>query len=228
MRMGKSLKSAEEFFSAFNADVARVTGSLPPGSLVLDCGRTRCSLDVPVYAHCRGHRPRAGRQSRGRRDNRCRRRARAAFGGQGRRRARLAHSPRARRGCPGAIGEIGRVLKPGGQTLHLFPCRYSRFRNVARLLPFDSALRITHFLLPSTRGVVEFQTHYDHCHPRAIGAPLPAAGFRTVRVRHAARSQTDYFGFLLPAFLLVAAYQTLTRLRRRRTLDAYAVVTAER
>jgi ubiquinone/menaquinone biosynthesis C-methylase UbiE len=130
-------------------------------------------------------------------------------------------------GVPAAIGHMHRVLKPGGRTIHFVPGRFALFALAAKLLPFPPLLRLLHFAIPASAGVVEFDVHYDQTDPVALKQLFERTGFRDVRVRWTA-AQADYFKVVFPAYVLVAAYQTLVRLLRLRRLAAYVVVDARR
>jgi SAM-dependent methyltransferase len=130
-------------------------------------------------------------------------------------------------GVPRAVSEMGRVLRPGGQTLHLIPGRYSLFGTVARVLPFKPLLAVVHAVMPWTRGQVEFDVHYDHCYPQAMERMFREAGFREVDVS-VTWAQPGYFEAAYPLFLLHAGYEWLTRRLRARRLAAYMLVRAVR
>jgi ubiquinone/menaquinone biosynthesis C-methylase UbiE len=130
-------------------------------------------------------------------------------------------------GVPAAIENIGRIVKPGGATLHLVPGRYSLFGTAARVLPFGPTKRLLHRVIPETKGTVEFETYYDHCYPAGLERAFRGAGFRTVKVEKC-WSQTNYFAPFFPVYLLVAAYQAITRALGIDTVAAYMIVRAER
>lgn len=126
-----------------------------------------------------------------------------------------------------AAYEMSRVLRPGGLSIHLFPCRYALFAIVARVLPFWFAKGVLHRLIPESRGVVEFDVYYDHCHPAAAERIFREAGFVRVEVEHT-WDQAAYFHAFFPAFLLVLAYQRLCELLQIRLLASYVIVRAHR
>ena len=130
-------------------------------------------------------------------------------------------------GVAAAIRHIHRVLKPGGRTIHFVPGRYAAFAIAARILPFKPLLRLLHWVVPSSVGVVEFDVHYDDTDPVALERRFREAGFSDVSVSWTA-AQADYFKSFLPAYALVALYQTLVRALRLRRLAAYVVVDARR
>lgn len=130
-------------------------------------------------------------------------------------------------GVPEAIRHIHRVLKPGGRTIHFVPGRYATFALAARLLPFKPLLRLLHFAIPSSVGVVEFDVYYDRTDPVALERVFREAGFSEVSISWTA-AQADYFRPFLPAYVAVALYQWLVRALRIRRLAAYVIVDARR
>lgn len=130
-------------------------------------------------------------------------------------------------GVPAAAAHMARVVKPGGRTIHFVPGRWSTFALAARILPFGPLLKLLHFAIPSSAGVVEFDVFYDHTDPVALERVFRAAGFRDVRVSWTA-AQAAYFRPVLPLYLLVVLYQTLVRALGLRRLAAYAIVDARR
>ena len=125
------------------------------------------------------------------------------------------------------VRESARVLRAGGTTVHLAPCRYALFAVVARLIPFDLAKRILHGLHPETVGVVEFPVYYDRCYPSAIRRTFERHGFVDVDVR-VSWAQADYFDAFFPAYSLAVIYESTVRALGLRDLAAYLVVSARR
>lgn len=124
-----------------------------------------------------------------------------------------------------AVREIMRVLKPGGTTTHLIPCRYALFAIAARILPFGPLLRLLHTVDPSTRGQVEFPVVYDRCVPSEMESLFWRAGAREVRIS-VTYSQNDYFTSFFPAFVVVCLYQAAVRRLSLRDAATYMIVTA--
>jgi ubiquinone/menaquinone biosynthesis C-methylase UbiE len=131
------------------------------------------------------------------------------------------------KGVPAAIGHIGRVVGPGGRTIHLVPCRNSLFALAARLVPWRIAKPAVDRLVPSAKGVIEFEPFYESCEPNELERLFREAGFSQVRLR-ACWSQADYFPSVFPLFLLVWGYQALMRRLGARRFAAYAIVDAVR
>lgn len=126
-----------------------------------------------------------------------------------------------------AAREMARVLRPGGQTFHLLPCRYALFALIARIVPFDLAKRVLHIIVPGSQGVVEFDVYYDHGHPKELERVFSAAGFRDVELE-CTWDQSAYFQAVFPVFLVVLLYQRVAALLRMRFLASYTIVSATR
>jgi len=130
-------------------------------------------------------------------------------------------------GIPAAVANMARVMRPGARTLHFVPCRYSLFGLAARLVPFGPLLALLHKVKPETRGQVEFEVFYDHCHPDAMGNVFKQAGFREVSVS-VCWAQPGYFESVFPLFLVTSAYERLVARLGIRRLAAYMIVSAVR
>jgi ubiquinone/menaquinone biosynthesis C-methylase UbiE len=131
-------------------------------------------------------------------------------------------------GVPAAIREMARVLRPGGSTLHLVPCRYSIFGIAARLLPFGPLLRLTYKFAPLFRNYnFGFDVRYDHCFPSALEREFRAAGFSNVELQISWACDSFFWG-IYPIFVLHACYELLMRRLRIRRLAAYTIVKAVR
>lgn len=234
-RVSPRLESSNLFIAAFDERVAREANALGGGALIADVGGGRRCAFAAAVDRGRGARivavDSSAAELAANADVDERRTADAAGSlpfADGEvdllvSRAVLEHVD----GVAAAAREMHRALAPGGRTLHLASCRYALFAIGARLLPQRLLLRALHALVPATRGVVEFDVFYDHCHPRALERVFADAGFHDVQVR-CCWSQTDYFTPCFPVFLLVAAYQELARALGLRTLAAYVVLSATR
>lgn len=222
-------------YARYDSDVASVVSALPDGGVVADIGGGRtCSfadrlngaktitlvaVDVSaeeLAANHAAHETRVADVSR-----------HIPFGDSEVHvlvsRTLLEHVP----DLPSTAAEMARVLRPGGQSIHLLPCRYALFALIARLIPFSVAKRVLHTIIPTSRGVVEFDVFYDHGHPRELERVFRGAGFREVKVE-CTWDQAAYFHAFFPAFLLVLLYQRLAKACRLRILASYAIVRAVR
>lgn len=131
-------------------------------------------------------------------------------------------------GVPEAIGQMARVLRPGGTALHLVPCRYSLFGTAARLLPFGPLLRLTFRLAPWFRQYAfGFPVHYDNCFPQALEREFIKAGFSRVELQISWSCDSFFLG-IYPLYVLHALYEQVVRRLDAQRLAAYVVVKAIR
>jgi SAM-dependent methyltransferase len=130
-------------------------------------------------------------------------------------------------GVPAAARHMARVMRPGGTALHLIPGRYSLFGTAARMLPFGPLKRAFHAVNPASVGQVEFDVHYDSCHPDGIERAFREAGFREVELTWC-WAQPGYFEHVYPLFLGHALYERAVRKLSLRRLASYMVVRATR
>jgi SAM-dependent methyltransferase len=130
-------------------------------------------------------------------------------------------------GVPQAVRNMWLALKPGGQTIHFVPCRYSLFGLASRALPHKVTVRALHAIDPTTREQVEFPTVYDHCYPSAMRRVFAAAGFRSVHI-DVCWAQPGYFESLVPVFLLTSLYESFVKSRGMEDAAAYMIVRAQR
>ena len=119
------------------------------------------------------------------------------------------------------------MVKSGGRTVHLLPCRYAPFAVIARVLPFSLAKSILHFVNPYSAGVVEFPVFYNRCTAHQLRELMAKNGFREIRTV-VGYYQSDYFEAFFPAFILSVAYELVVRALGLSTLGAYVVVSAVR
>jgi SAM-dependent methyltransferase len=126
-----------------------------------------------------------------------------------------------------AVTHIARVLKPGGQTLHLLAGRYSLAALAARALPFRPLLWLLHRVSPATVEQVEFDVHYDRCWPSALQRTFRDAGLVNVSTR-VSWAQPGYFEPFFPLFLLHSLYSIVLQALNLGRFASYVVVVAER
>jgi SAM-dependent methyltransferase len=119
------------------------------------------------------------------------------------------------------------AIKPGGHCIHLFPSKFAPFALINQALPNRAAARIVHFLRPGSENVLGFPTFYDRTYRSAIESLLERAGFSIVE-ETTTYAQSSYFAFLLPLFLLSAAYELVVSSLRLRNLGAYTLIVARK
>jgi SAM-dependent methyltransferase len=102
-----------------------------------------------------------------------------------------------------------RVLKPGGYAIHVFPCKFAPFAMINGLLPPALSRKILFKFQPDMQGKGGFPAYYRKCYYTGIEKIFSETGFviKDIQLFH---SQSVYFDFFLPLFLLVALYEIMT------------------
>jgi len=125
------------------------------------------------------------------------------------------------------VAAAHRVLKAGGYSIHLLPSRNAPFAAINRALPPRLSRRILYFLQPQVAGICGFPAFYDHCSDSALTKVFSRQGFEVVE-RRISYYQSRYFDFLVPLFVLSAAYEMLVRAVGARDLAAYVMIVARK
>jgi SAM-dependent methyltransferase len=102
-----------------------------------------------------------------------------------------------------------RVLKPGGFGIHVFPCKFAPFAMINGLLPTTWARKLLFFFQKDYQDKGGFPAYYYNCYHTGIKRLLNESGFCILEMRHY-HSQSVYFDFFLPLFLLSALYEIVT------------------
>jgi ubiquinone/menaquinone biosynthesis C-methylase UbiE len=102
-----------------------------------------------------------------------------------------------------------RVLKPGGYAIHVFPCKFAPFAMINGFLPPALSRKILFKFQPGMKGKGGFPAYYRKCYYTGIKKIFTEAGF-IITDMQLFHSQSIYFDFFLPLFLLVALYEILT------------------
>jgi SAM-dependent methyltransferase len=126
------------------------------------------------------------------------------------------------------FAEAARVLRPGGEMIHTFPCRFAPFALLNRALPRAVSRRALDAFLPDdAAGFHGFPAVYDRCYPSAVERLLAAAGFAVGELR-VSYYQSEYFAFFVPAYLVSCAYELSVRALGARDLCAYMLLRARK
>jgi len=120
-----------------------------------------------------------------------------------------------------------RILRRGGHCIHLFPCKFAPFALINQALPSSVARALLYSIRPESRGICGFPVVYDRCYDSAIRSILVEEGFELVSLR-LSYYQSGYFDFLVPLFLISAAYEWLVYSLGVRNLAAYMLVIARK
>ncbi len=132
------------------------------------------------------------------------------------------------RDTAGFFANCRNLLRPGGCTVHTFPCRYSPFALLNRLLPDWVARRALYYFYPEWEEACGFPTHYDRCYYSAIMQIAENCGFKIVRI-DMRYYQAIYYTFFFPLYLMMLTYDlTLYALDARNLACQMLLVTRPR
>ena len=123
--------------------------------------------------------------------------------------------------------EAFRVLRPGGQCIHFFPCKFALFAMANQLIPNRVAKRLLYSVFEESAGIGGFPAHYDHCHDPAFTRLLEKNGFE-ILWRHHGYYQAHYFSFAVPLYVLAALYEMAVAALGLKRLCAYLIVIARK
>jgi SAM-dependent methyltransferase len=100
------------------------------------------------------------------------------------------------------------VLRKGGHLISAFPCRYSPFAIVNKLLPDRLARHLLYYFHPEWRDVCGFKVYYDHCSYFAMRSLLSRHNFEIVHLE-LRYYQAIYYDFFIPLYLLMLFYDLM-------------------
>jgi ubiquinone/menaquinone biosynthesis C-methylase UbiE len=125
------------------------------------------------------------------------------------------------------IGNCRAALKDDGCLIHSFPCKFSPFSIINRMLPGWLARRLLYTFHPQFRDECGFKAYYDHCYPSAMTRVLEKQGFEVVHeeVRY---YQSIYYDFFVPLYLVMVLYDLLAAATGFRNLGCQMLFVARR
>jgi len=106
------------------------------------------------------------------------------------------------------VHQIYQCLEVNGATAHYIPSKYHPYSIILRSIGNRMQKLLIDVLRPDAASVTGYPAFFDHCSPRQMRKIFLDAGFRDVHIVPYYRA-TDYFAFLLPAYVLVAAYENI-------------------
>lgn len=118
-----------------------------------------------------------------------------------------------------------RVLKPGGYGIHVFPCKFAPFALINGMLPTALARKTLFFFQKDFQKKGGFPAYYHKCYHTGMKRLLHERGFRILEMRHY-HSQSVYFNFFVPFFLLSALYEIVTL--PFKNLSAFLLIVAQK
>jgi ubiquinone/menaquinone biosynthesis C-methylase UbiE len=126
-------------------------------------------------------------------------------------------------GVSHTLAEAHRILVPGGRTIHVFASKRAPFSLLNRVLPQRTSGWLLRNLVPGSDGRLGFPARYEHCTASEMEDVLRRHGFEVERTE-VSYYQSDYFGFLVPLYLLSVGYELVVRALGRRDLAAVVMV----
>lgn len=126
-------------------------------------------------------------------------------------------------GVEATLAEAHRILVPGGRTIHVFASKRAPFSLLNRVLPLRASSWLLRNLVPGSDGRLGFPARYEHCTASQMEQVLRRQGFEVERTE-VSYYQSDYFGFLVPLYLLSVGYELIVRALGRRELAAVVMV----
>jgi ubiquinone/menaquinone biosynthesis C-methylase UbiE len=126
---------------------------------------------------------------------------------------------------PPFLRECARVLKHDGYFVHVFSCKFAPFALLNQALPSSISKLLLSLVFPGSN--LGYRAFYDHCYPSAVRQLLESNGLK-VQSLVVSYSQSDYFDFLLPVYLLSALYELAVWRLGLTNLCAYVLVVARK
>lgn len=103
------------------------------------------------------------------------------------------------------IEESHRVLRPGGHSVHVFPCKWAPFAIINRILPNKLASWLVHAIYPNWQAVCGFRVFYRNCDHDNMARVFRSYGFEVEDV-HLRYYQSIYFRFFVPFYMISVLY----------------------
>jgi ubiquinone/menaquinone biosynthesis C-methylase UbiE len=125
------------------------------------------------------------------------------------------------------IAESGRVLKPGGYSVHVFASKFAPSSILNSVLPSRVSVRLLDFFHPECTGIIGFQTYYDRTYPSGLSFLFTRYGFNIVDLK-VSYYQSQYYSFFLPLYLFSALYELLLHAVHAENLAAKAMIIARK
>lgn len=123
------------------------------------------------------------------------------------------------------VANSARVIRPGGYSIHVFPCRYAHFALINRVLPNVWARQLMAYLYP--KNVSGFPAFYDHCYYTGARQLCDAHGFELVDYR-VSYYASDYYTFFFPIFLVSMLYEMTLKWLGVKNLGATLLIVARK
>ncbi len=123
-----------------------------------------------------------------------------------------------------AFKNMSQVLTKNGKIIHLFSTKNAPFAILNRLLPNFLSKNLLLWLVPGSKDIRGFKTHYKLNHTNLLKL-LKKNGFKVDKV-YLSFYQSRYFAFFLPLYLLAVLYELTIYKLNLRNLASYIIVIA--
>ncbi len=125
------------------------------------------------------------------------------------------------------FGNCAELLRPGGYAIHTFPCKYSPFALLNRILPNWLAKRILYLFYPEWKEMCGFLAYYDHCCYSDIVNLLDNCGMEImhIEIRY---YQAIYYTFFFPLYLIMVSYDLIVYALDARNLACQLLIFTRR
>lgn len=105
-----------------------------------------------------------------------------------------------------AVRSMFDVLHPGGVTHHYVPSKWHPYSIGLRLVGPTLQKRLIAVLRPDAMAITGYPAFFDHCSVAGMRGLMARQGFVDIEVKPYYRA-SDYFAFLLPAYVSVALFE---------------------
>ena len=126
-----------------------------------------------------------------------------------------------------AVKAMFGALKPGGTTHHYIPSKWHPYAIALRLVGPQVQKRLIPLLRPHAVALTGYPAFFDNCTPAAMTRLFREQGFEILEVKPFYRA-SDYFAFLIPAYLAVVAFENFCAARDLRLFASGFIISARR
>jgi SAM-dependent methyltransferase len=112
------------------------------------------------------------------------------------------------------LANCARLLRPGGDLVHTFPCKFAPFSLINQLLPNPLTRFLLAYFHPQWREECGFPAFDDHCYFSAVQRLFKRHRFGNLRFTFRCY-QSIYFDFFLPLYVLMLLYASSHQVKHR-------------
>ena len=120
-----------------------------------------------------------------------------------------------------------KALKPYGLFINMFPCRYSVFATINRLLPEDVSKKILNHFLPNAEDDCDYSATYENLWYSKVIQDYRKAGFRVEKI-YLRYLQADYYHYCIPLFLLNYLWDWIMKKLQLKNFASHMMIVARK